>query len=81
VGQVGPKYFYPSAPYGQSQATSSLNQVQPVPQSPQVPLLPSNTVAQSNGAAAAQSNPSQPMQPSINMFKPFLSKNPWSNQL
>jgi len=45
MGQVNPKYFYPSAPYGTSQASSSLNPVQPIPANPQTPLLPPNPVA------------------------------------
>lgn len=42
MGQVPPKYMYPSAPYGGSQATNTLNSAQPIPANPQTPLLPPN---------------------------------------
>jgi hypothetical protein len=42
MGQVPPKYFPPSAPYGSSDATNSLQAVQPMAINPQTPLLPPN---------------------------------------
>lgn len=37
---VPPKYFLPQTPMGASQATNTVNPVQPLAQNPQVPLLP-----------------------------------------
>ncbi len=42
MGQVPPKYFMPSAPYGSSDATNTVNQANPAAQNPQTPLLPPN---------------------------------------
>lgn len=40
MGQVPPKYFLPSSPYGSSPAANVLNPVQPAAQNPQTPMLP-----------------------------------------
>lgn len=40
MGQVGPKYFMPSAPQGASPASNVVNPVQAPPVNPQTPLLP-----------------------------------------
>ena len=42
MGQVPPKYFMPSAPYGASPATNVVNPTQPGARNPQTPLLPPN---------------------------------------
>lgn len=42
MGQVPPKYFLPSSPYGSSSAANTVNQAQPAAQNPQQPLLPPN---------------------------------------
>lgn len=42
MGQTPPKYFLPSAPYGSSPASNTLNPTQQAAQNPQTPLLPPN---------------------------------------
>lgn len=42
MGQVPPKYFLPSAPYGSSDAANALNPAQKNATNPQQPLLPPN---------------------------------------
>jgi hypothetical protein len=42
MGQVPPKYFLPSSPYGSSPAANALNPNQPAAQNAQTPLLPPN---------------------------------------
>lgn len=57
MGQVPPKYFYPSAPYGASQAIGTLNPQQGAnPQVPQAPNVsfPSGSTGRTGGP---QTNP------------------------
>lgn len=42
MGQVNPKYFMPSSPFGASPAANALNPSQPGAANPQVPLIPTN---------------------------------------
>ena len=62
MGQsVPPKYFLPQTPVGASQATNTVNPVQPTVQNPQVPLLPPNFGQQSSYQATQ--NPFGPSSP------------------
>lgn len=67
MGQIPPKYMYPSAPYGGSQATNTLNAAQPIPANPQTPLLPPNFTdsgATMQGNQQAPQNAQKPGTPS-----------------
>lgn len=61
MGQVPPKYFLPSAPYGASEAVNALSPVQPAATNPQQPLLPPNFGQQP--MAPNQQNPFNPFLP------------------
>jgi len=72
MGQVSPKYFYPSAPYGSSDAVNALNAAQPSVQNPQAQLLPPNFTdpgTQVQGAATAGQSPQAP-KPTIGTLSP-----------
>lgn len=69
MGQVPPKYFMPSAPYGSSDAVNALNQAQPAAVNPQSPILPNNFTNPGTGATAGTQNTAQSIrQPVQNPF-------------
>lgn len=65
MGQVSPKYFLPSSPYGASPAASALNPVQQGAVNPQIPLLPASF--SDPGTMQAQQNP---------LAAPLTARNP-----
>ncbi len=75
MGQVPPKYFLPSSPYGSSPASKALSPTQPGAVNPQTPLLPPNF---SDPGTMAQASPSAPL---TNATRSTLNNSPLRGKL